>query len=76
MNPEKLIHKLITQTLPDARIEIEDMNGTGDHFEITVVSEGFRGKSLLEQHRMIFSVLEKEMEKSIHAVKLKTKVPS
>ncbi|MBI4352440.1 MAG: BolA family transcriptional regulator [Candidatus Omnitrophica bacterium] len=69
------IQKLIVAGIPDARVEVKDMTGTGDHFEIAVVSRAFGGKPVLEQHRMVFSILEKEMQDRIHAVKLKTRTP-
>ena len=70
------IKKMIRGALPDARVEVSDMTGGGDHFEISVVSKHFAGKSLMEQHKMIFSILESEMDRRIHAVKLKTRSPS
>lgn len=67
------IKRMILSVLPDAKLEIQDMTGGGDHFQITVVSASFAGKTILEQHRMVFSALEKEMDHRLHAVKLKTK---
>ncbi len=69
------VQQMITAALPGAHVEVEDMRGTGDHFDILVVSEAFRGKSLIEQHKLVFSILEPEMDKGIHAVQLKTRVP-
>ncbi|MBI3252654.1 MAG: BolA family transcriptional regulator [Candidatus Omnitrophica bacterium] len=69
------IEKMIQEILPGSQITVSDMTGTGDHFQITVCSKAFRGKPLLEQHRMVFQALEKEMDGRIHAVQLKTKVP-
>ena len=69
------VREMILASLPDAEVEVSDMRGTGDHFEILVVSKAFAGKSLIEQHKMVFSALEKEMDQRIHAVQLKTQVP-
>ena len=68
------VKEMILASLPDAEVEVSDMRGTGDHFDIWVVSKAFAGKSLIEQHKMVFSALEKEMDKRIHAVQLKTEV--
>lgn len=65
---------MIQRLIPGARVEVSDMTGTGDHFEILVVSKAFEGKPLMEQHKMVFAALEDEMKDRIHAVKLKTKV--
>jgi stress-induced morphogen len=68
------IRRMILSVLPDAKIEIEDMTGGGDHFQITVSSASFAGKTILEQHRMVFAALEKEMDHRLHAVRLKTTI--
>ena len=39
------IERLIKARFPDARVEIQDLAGDGDHYAATVVSEAFRGKS-------------------------------
>ena len=75
MNPSE-VQALIQAGMPDAGIEVSDMTGTGDHFNITVTSKSFSGKTLIEQHRLVFALLEKEMNNRIHAVQLKTKIPS
>ncbi len=67
------IQQMVLNAFPDAEVVVEDMMGTGDHFEISVTSAAFAGKPLIEQHRLVFAVLEKEMNDRIHAVKLKTK---
>ncbi len=69
------IERLIASSLPGARVEVSDMMGTGDHFEITVESAQFAGKTLMEQHKMVFAILRGEMNDRIHAVQIKTKIP-
>jgi stress-induced morphogen len=72
ITPEEIRQMLLTQ-MPGSRVDVSDMRGTGDHFEIEVASPAFSGKSLIEQHRMVFAVLAPEMDRRIHAVQLKTK---
>lgn len=67
------IQKMIEVKLPGSEVSVSDMRGTGDHFEIEVSSKAFAGKTLIEQHRMIFTILAPEMDRRIHAVQLKTK---
>ena len=67
------VEQLILKGIPDARAQVADMTGTGDHFEITVTSKIFEGKSLIEQHKIVFALLEKEMNNQLHAVKIKTR---
>ncbi len=46
------------------------------HFRIKVVSESFRGKSLLERHRTINALVAGEMgPERVHAIAIEAKVP-
>ena len=67
------VEQLVLKVIPDAQVRAQDMTGTADHFEITVISKVFEGKSLMDQHKIVFSALEKEMMDRIHAVKIKTR---
>ena len=69
------IERKIRAALPDARIELRDLTGTADHWEATIVSQAFAGKSSLERHRIVFAALAEEMKGPIHALSLKTFTP-
>ena len=47
-----------------------------NHFQVLVVSPDFEGKTVVEQHRMVYATLEKELEGAIHALGLKTLTPT
>ncbi len=66
------IEELIKEHLPDASVRISDMTGGGDHWELEVRSQAFKNKSLVEQHRLIYSALGEALTGPIHAVKIKT----
>ncbi|HEY8596339.1 MAG TPA: BolA family transcriptional regulator [Devosiaceae bacterium] len=70
------IEHLIRQALPDARVEIRDLAGDGDHYAATVVSEQFRGKSRVQQHQIVYAALKGEMGGALHALALQTSAPS
>ncbi len=42
----------------------------GTHFELTIVSDAFVGKSLVARHRMIYELLAELMQTHIHALKI------
>ena len=42
----------------------------GTHFEVTIVSNAFIGKSLVARHRMIYDLLGELMRTHIHALKI------
>lgn len=67
------VKEMILRGLPGARVEVQDMTGTSDHFDVLVEAPVFAGKTLVEQHRIVFALLEPEMDKRIHAVRLKTR---
>jgi stress-induced morphogen len=67
------IKQRILTAIPDARVDVEDWTGGGDHFRATVVSPAFTGKSRLQQHRMVYAVFGDEIGGPIHALSLTTK---
>lgn len=69
------IETLIKQALPDARVEIRDLAGDGDHYAATVVSEAFRGKTRVQQHQMVYAALKGNMGGVLHALALTTQTP-
>jgi stress-induced morphogen len=69
------IETLIREGIPDARIEIVDLAGDGDHYEARVVSESFRGLPLVRQHQRVYQALGGRMGTELHALKLSTAAP-
>lgn len=69
------IERLIKSEFPDARVQIQDLAGDGDHYAATVVSEAFRGKSRVQQHQMVYGALKGQMGGVLHALALTTSVP-
>ena len=49
----------ILSEMPDAVIDVRCLTDEGDHFEATIASTCFQGKSLLAQHRMVYAALGK-----------------
>lgn len=72
MNNLSEIKELIETNLPDSVAEVLDMTGTGDHLEILVASNKFKGKMLLDQHQLVMDILKESLKEKIHAVKIKT----
>ena len=71
---KELLEKLIKNSIPDAKIIIEDLRGDEDHYSATVISKTFEGKSKIEQHKMVYDSLEGKMGNELHALMLKTKM--
>jgi len=61
----------IRRAMPDAQVSITDRTGTMDHFSIQVVSDLFKGKNLLDRHRLIYNALDEPMKDGrIHALEI------
>jgi len=66
----------LEKALPDSTVEIRDLTGGGDHFQVVVVSSSFEGKSLVDQHQMVYGALREALgSERIHALALKTYTP-
>jgi acid stress-induced BolA-like protein IbaG/YrbA len=75
MNPQK-VEAMIMAELPDAQIQVQDLTGGGDHYQVTVVSSQFAGKGLVQQHQLVYAALQQAMStEAIHALALKTYTP-
>jgi BolA protein len=46
------------------------------HYQVTIVSAAFEGKSLLARHRMVYDALGDLMIHAIHALQIDAKSPS
>ena len=68
------VKEILTQKIPGAQIEVYDMTGTKDHLDVHVTWNGFEGKSLIEQHQVIYQALQNQVQDgSIHALSIKTR---
>ena len=67
---------MIQAEMPDAEVQINDLTGGGDHFEVTVVSEKFAGRTLVQQHQLVYKAVQSAMSTdAIHALALRTYTP-
>lgn len=69
------IEALIKAAIPDATVIIRDLAGDGDHYAAEVVSESFRGKTRVQQHKIVYDALQGRMGGALHALALQTGVP-
>lgn len=75
MLPPDQVRSLLDAAFPGADIEVVDLTGTQDHYQARIVSEAFAGKTLIEQHQMVYRALGDAMHGPIHALALKTYTP-
>jgi len=70
------IERLIKEALPDAKVTIRDLAGDGDHYAAEVVSAAFKGKTRVQQHKMVYDALQGRMGGELHALALQTSAPA
>ena len=66
------IETMIREAFPDARVEVKDLAGDGNHYAATVVSASFRGVSKVKQHQAVYAALKGKMGGDLHALALTT----
>ncbi|MCE9624794.1 MAG: BolA family transcriptional regulator [Deltaproteobacteria bacterium] len=74
MHPEQVQEKLV-QSFPNSEVVVQDTTGTMDHFQVLIISSLFEGKTMVEQHQMVYKALGDLMKEAIHALALKTYTP-
>lgn len=70
------ITRRIAVHVPDARIELVDLAGDDDHWQVSVTSASFQGKSRLEQHKIVMNAIGTDMGTKLHALSIKTNIPA
>ena len=70
------VEEMIKAQIPDAQVQVQDLTGGGDHYQVVVVSSQFDGMGLVKQHQMVYGSLQTAMSsEAIHALALKTYTP-
>ncbi|MBX2993864.1 MAG: BolA/IbaG family iron-sulfur metabolism protein [Bdellovibrionaceae bacterium] len=74
MSPEQMIERLKSH-FPNAQIEVYDLTGTQNHWEVAVESSAFKGQSRIQQHQSVMAAFGPELKTGeVHALSIKTKV--
>jgi BolA protein len=82
---ERIEHKLKVEFAPEALTVTDDSHKhhghagwreSGEtHFSVAVTSQAFAGKTRVERHRMINTVLADELAGGVHALAISAKAP-
>lgn len=83
MSSSELIQTILYQKLEADLVQITDQSdrhkhhkhGGSGHYDMVIVSKLFNGKTLMQQHRLVYAALEQEMQTTIHALALTTLTP-
>jgi len=78
------IRAALERELAPLALEIEDDSARhlghvgareGGHFRVRLVSEGFRGRTQLERHRLVYAAVAPLMGRGIHALNIVARAP-
>lgn len=68
------VEAMIQAQMPDSQVQV--MTNDGEHYEVIVVSSAFEGKTLVQQHQLVYKAIQQEMlTGAIHAMAVKTYTP-
>lgn len=82
------IKEVLERELNPIELEVEDVSyqhaghagvrgSDGEtHFNLRIVSEEFEGKSLVKRHRLVYGLLNEELQSGLHALSIVAKTPS
>lgn len=72
MTPQQIKERL-QQAYPDGTVEVFDLTGTQDHYQVAIESSAFEGLSRIQQQRHVMSVFDAELKTGeVHALTIKT----
>jgi acid stress-induced BolA-like protein IbaG/YrbA len=66
------IQKGIAAGLDCVHVEVD---GDGQHFQATVVSAAFTGRTRIQRHQLVYAALGDRMREEIHALSMRTLTP-
>jgi len=73
MSPEQVAQRL-KEAFPNGEVEVTDLTGTENHYEVFVRSGLFNGLSRIEQHQKVMAAFQEELRTGeVHALAIKTK---
>lgn len=73
MTQEQMFSRL-QSAYPESQIEVFDLTGTENHWEVSITSNRFQGLSRIQQHQQVMSVFGPELKTGeVHALSIKTK---
>lgn len=82
MSRQQEIESKISDKLSPLHLEVLDEShmhsvpeGAESHFKVTVVTDSFDGKRLVDRHRMVNELLASQFSQGLHALALHTMTP-
>ncbi len=75
MMPIEELNAMLEGAFPGDEIRLSSPMDDNNHFQLVVVSPKFDGKTMVEQHQLVYQALGDAMREAVHALALKTYTP-
>ena len=69
------LQQILLEAFPGAEVAVTDLTGTRDHYRVEIVSEAFAGKTLVQQHQLVYKAVGDHMTQAVHALQIRTRTP-
>ncbi|MGB3493538.1 MAG: BolA/IbaG family iron-sulfur metabolism protein [Elainellaceae cyanobacterium] len=70
------VKSMIQAGIPEAEVQVQDLTGGGDHYQVIVISPAFEGKRPVQRHQLVYRSVQQAMStEAIHALSIKTYTP-
>ena len=69
---KNIIEDNLQQNFPDGKIEVVDLVGDNNHYQVKITDKSFAGKTRIQQHKMVNHALKELLKEDLHAMSLIT----
>ncbi len=74
MSPQEMKKRLEAQ-FPNDKVDVMDLTGGQDHYEVYVKSAQFEGLSRIERHQKVMEIFSEELKTGeVHALSIRTEI--
>lgn len=74
MNIQEIKERLL-EAFPGAQVDVTDLTGTEDHWDVYVKDEGFKNMSRIERHQAVMAAFQNELTSGeVHALSIRTEI--
>eukprot|EP00249_Psilotum_nudum_P009219 c21788_g1_i2 orf=261-686(+) len=87
LSRKQIIMQKLESSLDPILLEVEDVSyqhaghagvekgSTETHFNVKIVSSQFEGRTLIRRHRMVYDLLQEQLQNGLHALSIVAKTP-
>lgn len=66
----------ILEAFQGAQVQVTDLTGTQDHYEVMILAQDFKGLTRITRHRKVMSIFDPELKTGeLHAFTIKAYTP-